>query len=227
MLYEWCVCTVQLCRMGSFSQSFCGFWDWTWVTSCDLNEKCVPRAQVLNEHLVPSWWCCSGRLRNLRELGAGWRSTVTEGRHYGFIYLSLFHFLPTCCLLCADKMWLIDLILLLLCLPLKTDCIPLGIERQNKPNLPKVAFVRVFYHSNRKGTDIHPGTCPKCLSTEPLHGWKTANFLFKVWKFPINCNPTTDTLLNFHRSDLVFELEKHFISPIVAFSTRSTLQTNA
>lgn len=81
MLYEWCVCTVQLCRMGSFSQSFCGFWDWTWVTSCDLNEKCVPHAQVLNEHLVPSWWCCSGRLRNLRELGAGWRSTVTAGRH--------------------------------------------------------------------------------------------------------------------------------------------------
>lgn len=61
----------------SLSQAFCGFWDGTQVTSCGLNEKCVLRAQVLNEHLVPSWWCCSGKLRNRWELGDGWRSKVT------------------------------------------------------------------------------------------------------------------------------------------------------
>lgn len=84
MLYVWCVWwgRVQrhLCRMGSLSQALCGFWDRTQVTSCGLNEKCVLSAQVLNEHLVPSWWCCSGKLRNRWELGDGWRSTVTAGR---------------------------------------------------------------------------------------------------------------------------------------------------
>lgn len=83
-MYGVCVGRVQryLCRMGSLSQAFCGFWDGTQVTSCGLNEKCVLRAQVLNEHLVPSWWCCSGKLRNRWELGDGCRSTVmvTAGR---------------------------------------------------------------------------------------------------------------------------------------------------
>lgn len=54
------------------------------------------------------------------------------------------------------------------------DCIPLGTVRQNKPYLPKVAFVRVLYHSNRKVSDIQacaPSVYQLSLCTGGGGGW--------------------------------------------------------
>lgn len=42
---------------------------------CSLGVQCLPQVHIF-DHLVSSWWCCFGRLKNLQEMEAHWSSWV-------------------------------------------------------------------------------------------------------------------------------------------------------
>lgn len=117
-----------------------------------MDEK-VPHHLRRLDTLVPSWWCCLGKLRwrwrsLLKEVclwGEGLRESIASP-HFRFAFSTSFFHLKVCVLSASCSSCHT-------CLPVVMDSDPHGHMRSNKPFLLYVRQVLVCYHSSRKVTN--------------------------------------------------------------------------
>lgn len=156
-----------------------------------LNMRCVPQAYV--EHLLPSWGCCSGRLKHHLHMGSSWQIgswghiiTNLEGHRPSVLLLW-----ALCILVCWDVSKL--------ChiphyhrvhhpLPCFTACCTafLRTVSQNKSSLSWLTSCLVFGHSNEKSNTAFY-----------LHLQPSINSLSgQLWIFDSLFNPSNLTALS-------------------------------